>query len=226
MGVDTPTWGPKAWLALHVLAYYYRGDIRDFLRLLGDVLPCAACRVHIKDKVFNGESNIFVVFDLHNQVNRSIKKTPLDFDDPKRITGKSDNPLRDMVPFFYYILCDYAPERHEAISEFIYKAILIFDKDKARSFSRENEKLIKDETARTRRRLEVIYALFEESPRRMFQVRMSPSRNSPFRISPGRASPARASSGSPARALSSPAFTAASRTKEQILDFYMSAIIV
>lgn len=84
-GILPETWGPFAWSFLHTIAS--RADqipkpcLLQFFRLIGSVLPCAACRDHYRDHLLNQpleeiererKSVDEWLWNLHNRVNDSL----------------------------------------------------------------------------------------------------------------------------------------------------------
>lgn len=86
-GFRSDVWGPHAWIFLHFVAQNYTVAKRDayvrFFVALGDVLPCMYCRENYKKKLkatlrpqvlTSRRSFTKWVFDIHNMVNRHLKK--------------------------------------------------------------------------------------------------------------------------------------------------------
>jgi len=93
MGIDPKKWGPSLWKFLHYVSFNYPDNpsnndkhvMRNFIYVLGDILPCESCRNHYRENIGilmksqgilnNRESLIKFFYDLHNMVN-NIKGTP------------------------------------------------------------------------------------------------------------------------------------------------------
>lgn len=94
-GFQTAVWGPLLWTVMHMISFNYptnpttiqKKQYMEFFHSLKNVLPCKACRESFTDFVENDpEVKIRVkhfksrdtlgrwVFDLHNKVNKKLKK--------------------------------------------------------------------------------------------------------------------------------------------------------
>lgn len=91
-GISAILWGPEQWKLLHMIASSYpenptqkdKQNYYEYMVTLGNVLPCETCRYHYKKTltemnfnlaVFDSQETFFrFVFDLHNEVNRRLKK--------------------------------------------------------------------------------------------------------------------------------------------------------
>lgn len=88
-------WGPNFWQTLHTLTFTYpnRPTARDrriyyhTLRYIGLTLPCPVCRrdylAYLKKYPPNLESRFTLsryMVDLHNEVNRKLNKSVVDYD--------------------------------------------------------------------------------------------------------------------------------------------------
>lgn len=98
MSVSPDDWGPQYWRVMHSVAFWYPTDPTNdqkqsahaFYSALRQLLPCAACRAHYEQilivrpldrAVQNRMSLVRWVIDVHNDVNESIGKSRLDFDE-------------------------------------------------------------------------------------------------------------------------------------------------
>ena len=91
-GYQTLIWGPLQWTFLHIMSFNYPIDptpedkvhYRDYILSLQHVLPCKYCRINLKtnlktfpltmDQMKNRESFSRYVYELHELVNRMLKK--------------------------------------------------------------------------------------------------------------------------------------------------------
>ena len=91
-GFLTSVWGAPLWHSLHTMSFNYPVDptqedkvhYRDFILSLQYVLPCKYCRINLKtnlktlpltmDQMKNRESFSRYVYELHELVNRMLKK--------------------------------------------------------------------------------------------------------------------------------------------------------
>ena len=91
-GYQTLIWGPLQWTFLHIMSFNYPVDptpedkvhYRDYILSLQHVLPCKYCRINLKtnlktlpltmDQMKNRESFSRYVYELHELVNRMLKK--------------------------------------------------------------------------------------------------------------------------------------------------------
>lgn len=89
--MDAEIWGPKAWFFLHSVSFAYpdrpsneeKESVIRLFRSLKHLLPCVHCKEHYRQHVTEQDlrlasesrsSLIRWVLDLHNEVNRSLKK--------------------------------------------------------------------------------------------------------------------------------------------------------
>ena len=94
MGLSPKLWGAKAWHLIHSGALTYplhptendKTEYRIFYESLSNVLPCAACASHYKDKLekmpinLSSRQNLFKwTVDLHNDVNIHLGKPILSY---------------------------------------------------------------------------------------------------------------------------------------------------
>lgn len=85
-------WGSAAWRMLHCISLTYpekpssrdKEDMWRFLTSMGDVLPCRLCRTNYSSyiqknpfRLDNREELVDWMIDLHNSVNRRLKKKVL-----------------------------------------------------------------------------------------------------------------------------------------------------
>ena len=99
-GFLTSVWGPMLWTYLHTMSFNYpinptkqdKKHYRDFIINLKFVMPCKYCRINLiknfkhlpltQKHMKNRESFSKYVYDLHELVNKMLKKTSgLTFDD-------------------------------------------------------------------------------------------------------------------------------------------------
>ena len=91
-GFLTSVWGAPLWHSLHTISFNYPVDptpedkvhYRDYILSLQHVLPCKYCRINLKtnlktlpltmDQMKNRESFSRYVYELHELVNRMLKK--------------------------------------------------------------------------------------------------------------------------------------------------------
>ena len=92
-GMLTTVWGPSMWHFLHTMSFNYPNhptkeqqlQYRDFIFSLKHVLPCKYCRVNLKtnfrqlpltmNHMKNRESFSRYIYDLHELINKMLKKT-------------------------------------------------------------------------------------------------------------------------------------------------------
>ena len=92
-GFLTTVWGPPMWHYLHTMSFNYpvnptvedKKHYRDFIISLQHVLPCKYCRINLKTNLrqmpitqavmANRESFSRYVYELHELVNKMLKKT-------------------------------------------------------------------------------------------------------------------------------------------------------
>lgn len=99
-GMMTTVWGPSVWMFLHTMSFNYpiepseeeKTDYRNFVLSLQKVLPCKYCRMNLvknfkdlpltMDSMKNRESFSRYIYNLHELVNRMLKKkSNLTYDD-------------------------------------------------------------------------------------------------------------------------------------------------
>lgn len=91
-GMLTKVWGPCMWFFLHTISFNYpvnpkqieKEKYRDFILNLMYVLPCKYCRINLKNNLKkhpltmsimkNRDTFSKYVYDLHQDVNRMLKK--------------------------------------------------------------------------------------------------------------------------------------------------------
>lgn len=91
-GIKPELWGPGMWHNLHMIASTYpvkptkqdKEQYFNFIVSLGNILPCGECRDNFKHEIIkldfgmnslsNQESFFKFVFNLHNSVNKRLKK--------------------------------------------------------------------------------------------------------------------------------------------------------
>lgn len=93
--VSKSTWGPSAWIYLHVVTLAApenfseesSTDYFQFFTLVGRTLPCAICRKHYEDYIYqyppqfkNRQQIVRWLFDLHNDVNMRLNKNVLTYE--------------------------------------------------------------------------------------------------------------------------------------------------
>ena len=92
-GMVTNVWGPSLWHVLHTISFNYpvnpsaedKKNYYNFMKNLGNVLPCGACRNNYKDNLKkikltkevleNRKAFSKWVFKLHNHINQMTGKT-------------------------------------------------------------------------------------------------------------------------------------------------------
>jgi len=82
--MDLTVWGPAMWRALHAITFTPdRGGHLRFFEALPDALPCPACGLHLRliyqtlpIDVSSVEACSKWLWQVHNEVNRSLKKNP------------------------------------------------------------------------------------------------------------------------------------------------------
>jgi len=96
--MDPTVWGKHAWIFLHSLTMAYpdnpsENDVqtyKNFFMLLPDVLPCSACREHLKEHMCrfslatalkNRRSLVEWLINIHNLTNESLGKPKKTFDE-------------------------------------------------------------------------------------------------------------------------------------------------
>ncbi len=95
----TDIWGPPFWETLHFTSFSYPilptgEDIRKyfaFYNSIGDVLPCPRCREHLRKHMKKHPIEYALsagrvglvkwVIDIHNEVNKSLEKPTLTYDE-------------------------------------------------------------------------------------------------------------------------------------------------
>ena len=96
--MDPTVWGKHAWIFLHSLTMAYpdnpsENDVqtyKNFFMLLPEVLPCSACREHLKEHMCrfsltsalkNRRSLVEWLINIHNLTNESLGKPKKTFDE-------------------------------------------------------------------------------------------------------------------------------------------------
>ncbi len=89
-------WGPIFWNAMHIVSLAYpatpteedKAGTRAFFESLTTVIPCPICRTHYKEKItasppaVNSKGELIVwVWEIHNEVNKMLKKPEMSMDD-------------------------------------------------------------------------------------------------------------------------------------------------
>jgi hypothetical protein len=92
-GMLTTVWGPSMWHFLHTMSFNYpvhpteqdKKHYMDFVLNLQNVLPCKYCRINLKnnfktfpltkEQMVNRESFSRYIYELHEIVNKMLKKT-------------------------------------------------------------------------------------------------------------------------------------------------------
>ena len=107
--MDNKIWGPNFWFTLHTVTLAYPDNptyadkrrYNDFFVSVQHILPCKKCREHyrlhldnspISISLDNKESLVKWLFDLHNQVNISLNKPVMEYQDFKEKYRKIYNP--------------------------------------------------------------------------------------------------------------------------------------
>jgi hypothetical protein len=99
MVITQKTWGPYGWKFIHMVALAYpnnptnedKENYKIFFTILGNVLPCQLCADHYKQNLINFPLTEYILssrdtvlkwtIDIHNEVNKSIGKKILDYDE-------------------------------------------------------------------------------------------------------------------------------------------------
>lgn len=99
MVITQKTWGPYGWKFMHMVALAYpnsptnedKENYKIFFTILGNVLPCQLCADHYKQNLINFPLTDYILssrdtllkwtIDIHNEVNKSIGKKILDYDE-------------------------------------------------------------------------------------------------------------------------------------------------
>jgi hypothetical protein len=96
--MDPAVWGKHGWIFLHSLTMAYpdnpsENDIqtyKNFFMLLPEVLPCSACRQHLKEHfcrfsltaaLKNKKMLVEWLINIHNETNKSLGKQTKSFDE-------------------------------------------------------------------------------------------------------------------------------------------------
>ena len=91
-------WGPSAWKFLHAITFNYSEHPSDadrqamivFFRSLPSILPCELCANHLQehykslppeDHLADRKTVVKWLFDIHNEVNKSLNKPIKDFNE-------------------------------------------------------------------------------------------------------------------------------------------------
>jgi hypothetical protein len=89
-------WGPIFWNAMHIVSLAYpaqpteedKAGTRAFFESLATVIPCPICRTHYKEMIaasppaVNSKGELIVwVWEIHNEVNKMLKKPEMSMDD-------------------------------------------------------------------------------------------------------------------------------------------------
>lgn len=107
--MDNKIWGPYFWFTLHTITlaypdnptYHDKRRYNDFFVSVQYILPCPKCREHYKQhldnfpisiSLDNKESLVLWLFNLHNQVNISLKKPVMEYEAFKEKYRKIYNP--------------------------------------------------------------------------------------------------------------------------------------
>lgn len=121
--MDPKIWGPGAWLFLHSITLNYPNSptqvekkiYSDFFNLLGQVLPCSACREHyhknnnnlpVQFNLDSKEALVKWLVEIHNKVNLLNDKPTITYDE------------------FIKIYKDLYKNKHESITYYKQKNIL------------------------------------------------------------------------------------------------------
>jgi hypothetical protein len=99
MVITQKTWGPYGWKFMHMVALAYpnnptnedKENYKTFFTILSNILPCQMCAEHYKKNLVNFPLTDLILssrdtllkwtIDVHNEVNRSIGKKILDYDE-------------------------------------------------------------------------------------------------------------------------------------------------
>lgn len=108
-GSDKLYWGPRLWRMFHLMAEISdRRDVsalwQNWIRATADAMPCELCRTHLKQYIRSNSLNLITnptnttglqtrdrirmnVFNLHNEVNKTIGKPVLTMDQYTQLYG-------------------------------------------------------------------------------------------------------------------------------------------
>ena len=99
MVITQKTWGPYGWKFIHMVALAYpnnptnedKENYKTFFTILGNILPCQLCADHYKQNLIKFPLTDYILssrdtvlkwtIDIHNEVNKSIGKKILDYDE-------------------------------------------------------------------------------------------------------------------------------------------------
>lgn len=105
-------WGPAAWHFFHTITFAYnlkpseeeKAKIKEFFeKTVPDILPCANCSAHYRELIAknpvrpeNRESLSKWLIDLHNQVNDSLGKPRMSYEQVYQLYLPSDKTTKDL----------------------------------------------------------------------------------------------------------------------------------
>ena len=106
--MDPNVWGPKLWFVIHTMALNYpdnptyddKRNYENFFNSLQFVIPCDKCRIHYTERINknpvinhleNSDSLFRYTIEIHNDVNKSLRKRTYIYDEVIKIYKKHYN---------------------------------------------------------------------------------------------------------------------------------------
>ena len=106
--MDPTVWGPKLWFFIHTIALNFPDnpsfeDIKNyemFFENLKYIIPCDSCRLHYTQRLsanpvskYLTDANTLFIYtiDLHNEVNKSLKKKIYSYEEVAKIYRNNYN---------------------------------------------------------------------------------------------------------------------------------------
>ena len=118
------SWGPAGWTYLHTVTFVYPNypkdsDKEDFVKFLyafANVIPCLRCRTDfmymvkknfgetvaegVKSEHVRSRDNLVkIIIDMHNEVNRKLKKKQVSYEHVIDLYTKNRN-----IPYVYFVV--------------------------------------------------------------------------------------------------------------------------
>jgi hypothetical protein len=100
-------WGPIVWYNFHTISYTYNEERKDeyvkFFKSMAYILPCYTCTEHFKNTLSKSPPEVYTVNrdkmigwlnNMHNQVNKRLKKKNVSLEMAKKIYYNSDDNLK------------------------------------------------------------------------------------------------------------------------------------
>lgn len=114
-------WGPYAWYLLHWLSFTFQPEkinvYHSIFKQLEKILPCPVCRNHYIKKIQNDfkidrikDKNTFIywVYNLHNNVNKTINKPQFPFSSVIQLYFPNKTKINySPKPILIFLLCCY-----------------------------------------------------------------------------------------------------------------------